>query len=862
MNAKKRNTKSVIALLLALIMVLSLAACGNDSGSTPSDSASPSESTTPSESPSPSESETPSESAAPSEEPAAELAANAEKYVPTPGDGAKYTVEETADGWVKIVNEGGDTLGLATTSGVKIVEDDGFAFKDLNQNGELDPYEDWRLSDEERAADLVSQLKGSEKAAILAGGGWGSFTTEPLTVEDGSATYLMAGGRGGVTRNISRGGGDHAKWINQIQTVAESCYYGIPAMIYIDPANISGLIECQALGSTMDPELAAEIGQETAKQYRAAGVSVLLGPQVDLPSPMMSRTSGTYSEDPQLTRDIATAYVNGMQSTYDENGEDLGWGNESVYCTTKHFFGAGATEGGRDDHHVSATFAIFPGDNLEAHLISYFDGVFDLPGKTKSSGIMTEYSVNMGPDGECYGGYLSGAYNPYINGILDYAGYEQLVITDWGVTTFAGSWGKDPAEEVSNLADVWLAGGNIQGGYGTMENVHAAYDNMVEKVGEDEANAILDQADTNLIVTLMRMELFENPYNDSAYADSICYSDSAKAYGLETQRQSVVMLKNDGTISADGASSDKPTVYVPYVYNTGWSVGWMSGISQGDPSWKPSMDLDILGNYFNIVTDKLGDPTGEKNKDDKATYTVDDLTRASADEIAACDYILVGMSDPYTMSYDKNYQNAWQYAEFYKEGFDADDDVWYPTSLQYGEYTATTAPETSFSGLPREDGTQSNRSYKDQTAAAAPNYGDLEALQYAESVAGDIPVIVSMKQSHTMVWSEVEPLADVILVCYQSQKPEVVAEIILGQTEPNGLLVQQQPASMEAVEAQVTDVPRDMECYVDAAGNTYDFAFGMNWSGVISDARTEKYSAAPLTTVNNIDYAAYEAANK
>lgn len=105
-----------------------------------------------------------------------------------------------------------------------------------------------------------------------------------------------------------------------------------------------------------------------------------------------------------------------------------------------------------------------------------------------------------------------------------------------------------------------------------------------------------------------------------------------------------------------------------------------------------------------------------------------------------------------------------------------------------------------------------------------------------------------------MVWTEVEPLCDAIFVCYNSQKPEAVAKFILGEAEPSGLLVFQQPASMEAVEAQVDDVPRDLECYVDAAGNTYDFAFGLNWSGVISDERTQKYSAEPLTKVQSHDF--------
>ena len=51
---------------------------------------------------------------------------------------------------------------------------------------------------------------------------------------------------------------------------------------------------------------------------------------------------------------------------------------------------------------------------------------------------------------------------------------------------------------------------------------------------------------------------------------------------------------------------------------------------------------------------------------------------------------------------------------------------------------------------------------------------------------------------------------------------------------------------MEAVEANEEDVPRDMDCYVDSEGNSYDFAFGLNWSGVIDDERTKAYKAAPL----------------
>ncbi|MDD2960146.1 MAG: glycoside hydrolase family 3 N-terminal domain-containing protein [Lachnospiraceae bacterium] len=775
-----------------------------------------------------------------------------------PSADAKYTVTTTEDGWVKVENEGGDTLGYSETSGVKLIEEEGFAFKDMNQNGALDPYEDWRLTTEERAADLAGQMQGAEMAAVLTHGGWGDFTTEPLAADDTSYTYLMAGGRGGVTRNISEGGGAHAKWTNAIQTVAESSFYGIPAMISIDPANISGLVETLSLASTMDPELAAEIGNETAKEYRAAGVSALLGPQVDIASPIMSRAGGTYGEDPQLTLDIATAYVNAMQSTYDESGEDLGWGSESVYCFTKHFGGAGSTEGGRDDHANGGRYATFPGNNLEAHLITYFDGVFNLPGLTKSSGIMTQYAIDVDAEGNPIGGEWAGAYNPYLNNMLTEGGYDSLKITDWGVFQFAGVWGAEGLEEADRIATAWENGMNLLGGYSDTEKAVEAYNILVERDGQEAADELMREKAGNYIETMMNLEMFEQPYSDSAYADSIITTGASSDFALDTQRQSVVMIKNDGTISADGAVSEKPTVYVPYVYNSGWSTSWMRGTTEGTPSWTPGMDLEVLGKYFNVVTDTLGEATGEADADGNATYTKEDLTRATAEEIAACDYVLAGMSGAYVTSYNSLATGAFG-GEPVAEGTE---DVWYPANLQYGEYVADTAREVSISGKVAEDGTKENRSYKGVAAHEVANYGDLEALQYAAEAAGDVPVIVSMKMDRGMVWSEVEPLADVILVNYNKQREDVTAEVILGQTEPNGLLVFQQPASMETVEAQLEDVPRDMECYADAAGNAYDFAFGLNWAGKIDDERTAKYSADPLTTIQNFDYAAYAEANK
>ena len=77
----------------------------------------------------------------------------------------------------------------------------------------------------------------------------------------------------------------------------------------------------------------------------------------------------------------------------------------------------------------------------------------------------------------------------------------------------------------------------------------------------------------------------------------------------------------------------------------------------------------------------------------------------------------------------------------------------------------------------------------------------------------------------------------------QSPVPDkqAVLDIISGRREPSALLPMQLPADMKTVEQQHEDVPRDMVCYTDSEGNTYDFAFGLDWKGVIRDARVEKY---------------------
>ena len=841
--------KKLLALLLALVMVLGLAACGPTTTPTEPPTSAP---TNPPTNP---PTDPPTE---PPTDPVEEVGYKTITPVAPDNDPyivAKYTVTETADGWILVENEGGDTLSFSPDSGVSIIQVEGYAFKDLDQDGMLDGYEDWRRSSEDRAGDLVSQLDTLSMAMFTSHGGLGSFSEEAIEETNSGYSFIVRGGRGGVTRNASSNPAGHAKWNNLLQELAEAQPWGVPVMISVDPLEISNMVESVGLAATMDTDIAHAIGVETAKQYRAIGISALLGPQIDIASPVMDRGSGTYGEDYALTRDIAQAYVNAMQSTYAEDGTDLGWGADSVICFSKHFAGAGAAEGGRNDHFNPGRYTAFAGDNFEAHLIAYFDGVFNLPGLTGAAGVMQQYAVNVDSEGNPIGGEWGGGFNPYINDLLN-DNWEGLTVSDWGVFSGQGgaNWGVEDKTPAEAVVIYWEQGGDLLGGFNDMDSIEEAHGLLVNKYGEDGAREILSKACYDFILVEMNLELFEHPYCDSAYAAEVVWSEAANEYGIQTETKSIVMLKNDGTI-AENTTGEKLTVYVPYVF-TPASAG--SGPSAPTPaSWGPSIDMGLLEKYFNVVTDSVGEPTGEDG-----TYTENDVIRASADDIAACDLIIVSMNAPKT---DSNVTTN-------EDGTE----TWTPASIQYAEYTADSefVRQESLGGkvtvnnvydnygaIISSESVKENRSYYGQTAAKSGNYGDLELLQWVDTVAGEVPVVVTMQLKVAMCWHEVEPLADVILVGFgDSTRDEAMCRIISGQAEPYGLLICQQPLNMEAVEKQLEDVARDMECYVDANGNTYDFAFGLNWSGVINDERVATYSAEPLSKVEAFDFTSWDAA--
>ena len=137
------------------------------------------------------------------------------------------------------------------------------------------------------------------------------------------------------------------------------------------------------------------------------------------------------------------------------------------------------------------------------------------------------------------------------------------------------------------------------------------------------------------------------------------------------------------------------------------------------------------------------------------------------------------------------------------------------------------------------DSTITNRSYKGKTSTVL-NTKDLDTILDTKNAMNGKPVIVAINADRPMIFSEFEQEVDAILLRFNVSE-QAVMEIVSGKAEPSALLPIQMPANMTTVELQDEDVPFDMECYVDSEGHIYDFGYGLNWNGVIQDARTREY---------------------
>ena len=455
--------------------------------------------------------------------------------------------------------------------GKPVLTIDGLRFRDLDGNGKLEPYEDWRLAAERRAADLVTRMTLAEKAGTLMHGT--AQSTSSTGVSGGGSAYDLDAARTlivtrHVTSAISRLAlppEQLATQNNLLQEIAAGARLGIPMTLSTDPrhhfqftagaavssAGFSQWPEMLGMAAIGDAGLVRRFGAVARMEYRAVGLHMALSPQADLATePRWTRVTATFGEDAELAGRMAQAYVEGFQ------GSAAGVDSDGVAVVIKHFAGYGAAKGGWDSHNFYGRYASFAGNNFDYHLRP-FRAAF----RSNVAGVMPTYSVfsDLSVNGQLVE-QVGGGYNRWLltDILRKQEGFSGLVLSDWAITqdcgpvcrngvptgqqpTFAGistAWGVESLTKPQRFAKGLTAGLDQFGGTDDGQQLVSA----VEQGMLTEAR--LDESVQRVLTLKFKLGLFENPYVDAKLAATTVGSAALRAEGDAAQRRSLVLLEN------------------------------------------------------------------------------------------------------------------------------------------------------------------------------------------------------------------------------------------------------------------------------------------------------------------------------
>ncbi|SEG87161.1 glycoside hydrolase family 3 protein [Marinobacterium lutimaris] len=454
---------------------------------------------------------------------------------------------------------GGDTLTL-----------DGFTFRDLNHDGRLQPYEDWRLPAARRAQDLVARMRLSEKSAAM---------MHPYASDDSGhydaakVEQQIAAGYNTFITGLTLAPGELARANNAVQKMAERSRLGIPVTFSSDPRNIYSKVRGASvdaegfsqwpnplgLAALGDTDLARRYGDITRQELKAVGIRVSLSPQIDLASePRWGRLFGTFGDDPELSALLARAEIEGIQSG------DNGLGADSVVAVAKHFAGYGAAREGYDAIMPYASTLDFDAgdDSFDTHLIP-FEGAFsaDVGSVMVTYGALpagiTAKGITLGTEG---GAFNAPLVKELLRGHYDFNG---VVMTDWGVTRDCNQICREglPADMTREEANSLGSRLGVPWGVESLspeERYARAVSIGVDQFGGSQDADLLAQAVTDgllsesaidaAVTRIMRQKfelgLFDNPYVSPQAAEALFASPAFLQQGLETQARSQVLLKN------------------------------------------------------------------------------------------------------------------------------------------------------------------------------------------------------------------------------------------------------------------------------------------------------------------------------
>src|SRR6187399_1330393 len=451
---------------------------------------------------------------------------------------------------------------------VKILTINGLSFKDMNRNGQLDKYENWQLSNEERSKDLLSKMSVEEKVGFMLisstrlKNDW-SFETpknkDPITSdfneEDLIQTTNMFSKQplpipmmsaAGTTKAVTQFHLRHfilranvsarinAEWANKLQALCESDGLGIPAIVASNPRNhitkdaSIGLSVGKTVFSTWpgelglsamkDLKLVREFADIARQEWAAVGLHKGYMYMADLSTePRWQRVEGTFGENSAWVAKMMYEVVTGFQ------GKKLN--NTSVALTTKHFPGGGATEGGQDPHFNWGRNEIFPGGMFSNNLISFKAAI-----KAGTSSIMPYYSIPVGTKYE----EVAYAYNKAIlrDLLRKQLGFKGIINSDTGPINMM-PWGVEGLSIEERYAKALEAGVNIFSG-----NADPTFLLKAAKEGRAQLKYI-DESVGLLLEEKFNLGLFENPYVDETKANLIVGNASFQARADEAQRKSI-----------------------------------------------------------------------------------------------------------------------------------------------------------------------------------------------------------------------------------------------------------------------------------------------------------------------------------
>lgn len=438
---------------------------------------------------------------------------------------------------------------------------EGVQFRDLNKNGELDVYEDSRLSVEERVNDLVAQMSLEEKAGSMFITMIGMtpegdpidkpfFTSNSIDIM--MATMMPSSSEMLVNKKMnsfnilqSKDANILARYNNNIQRIAERSRLGIPVTIASDPRHgaennpgaalstptFSQWPTSLGLAAARDTILVREFGNIARQEYLATGIRLALHPMADLATePRWGRSNGTFGEDAELSAMMTKAYVLGFQ------GDSLG--PQSVACMTKHFSGGGPQEKGEDAHFPYGKNQVYPGNNFNYHLIPFEKGAF----AANTAQIMPYYGIPIDQTNE----NVAFAFNKTIITKLlrEKYGFDGVICTDWNIVNGtavgdARAWGVEDLSPLERTKKVIDAGCDQFGGESSPELI-------IELVKTGQlTEARIDESVKRIMRDKFRLGLFDDPYVNEDMADKIAGKEAFRKLGRLAQAKSTVLLKNE-----------------------------------------------------------------------------------------------------------------------------------------------------------------------------------------------------------------------------------------------------------------------------------------------------------------------------